>query len=356
MTQCEFEADLVSHEHVSFFKEGAQKVISAAQDYLCAKNYREAAFGFYKSFLTFVDKLWNRKPMMATVWESIIRTVITESAFIEESERFLVKFLQFSVLFVPDCLKEQATISFLFSATQTQYEGTLPLLKIAVKQSRDAVYKHRNVFTFYEALFALLPILSPATRLIAVSFLKHFNEIVVPISLSNPFASHTVQLRNNGVCLRMAPSDFVRLITKIDRIGDELVPNVLKSLHEDDHWDVCQYQLAIQLFSFLFSHDPPNFDLIARVLGGSGGNVKFCASAYCAYFSIFEVPEFDFICKLLVVIDGNARGREFTKSLHFLVSSVFSTSRYASELMALNLIRFVRADFIDLVFLFTFPN
>jgi hypothetical protein len=81
---------------------------------------------------------------------------------------------------------------------------------------------------------------------------------------------------------------------------------------------------------------------MARVLGGLAGNVKFCASAYCSHFSIFEVPEFDFICKLLVVIDSNAGGREFTKWLDFLVSSVFSTSRYASELMALNLIRLAR--------------
>jgi hypothetical protein len=349
MAQCEVDADMGGQEHVGFFRDGGQKLVNVINDYFYTANYRDAAFGLYKSVMLFTEKMLNHRSSVAGIIEPIVPLVVAQSAYIDESEAFVVKFLEFSGTLAPDCLKQHAVISFLMVAARTQYEGALPLLKTAAKQNSEAVYSNPNVVAFYETLFSILPVLAPALREIAASFLKHFPEDMVPVSLSDPCLPRTLQLENQGVCLRMKLETLVPLLVSVERIGEEWVPKILKLLSEDECWDTWHCRLAVQLFHFLLSRGTPLFEAAVQIMAWSDANIHIYSCAYCAYCSVFEVFHFDFLSKLFVVIDGKDRGREFIKSLHFLVSSRFSASRWASELMALGLIRFVRAEFLDLV-------
>jgi hypothetical protein len=107
--------------------------------------------------------------------------------------------------------------------------------------------------------------------------------------------------------------------------------HILKSLCHDDRLDIAHLRLPVQLLHFLLSRDPPLFSIAANLVSASDGFVQISACACCAYFSIFEVSDFDFLSKVPVMIEGKDRAREFIESFHLLFFSGFCVSRAAAE-------------------------
>jgi hypothetical protein len=303
--------------------------------------------GLLTSILRFVDKLIKGGAAAVISKNFVISVVILKCSLVDNSTKFVLKFLDRCAAFTGDILATPPVVSYLMSITDTEYETTLPLLYKISKSTIDVkgedtkglqlIVTNEAFGGFCRRLLCLLSSLSPHVKLTALRFLKHFNANLVSIPFDNPFSAEILEIRQNGVDIRISPADFIENLQSVD-----LIPPIFRDLCEQRVWDHSRRRFALRLLQFLSQNN--RFDQISIILAESDCNFQLYAMAFVTICE-FE-PSFDEVSRVLIVIDDRDRSAIFIQELQHLFGSGFA-SHQVIKTTTLALIHYIPMKLLD---------